>query len=58
MVISVDYSHRLGVVHRDIKLKNMVLSEIDGRYLLKLCDFGFSKVRKGTFVIRVLRHVL
>lgn len=45
MVISVDYSHRLGVVHRDIKLKNMVLSEIDGRYLLKLCDFGFSKVR-------------
>lgn len=43
MVIGMDYSHRLGVVHRDIKLKNMVLQEVGGRYLLKLCDFGFSK---------------
>lgn len=43
MVIAVDYSHKMGIVHRDIKLRNMVLHEVGGRYLLKLCDFGFSK---------------
>jgi len=39
------YCHRKGVVHRDVKLDNILL---DHQGQLKLCDFGVSKaVKKG-----------
>jgi BR serine/threonine kinase len=31
--------HQRGIVHRDIKLENMLLDE---DYKLKMCDFGFA----------------
>ena len=42
LIIGMDYSHRKGVVNRDIKLENTLL---DGskRPLVKICDFGYSK---------------
>ena len=42
LIIGMDYSHRMGVVNRDIKLENTLL---DGskRPLVKICDFGYSK---------------
>jgi serine/threonine-protein kinase SRK2 len=39
LVIAIDYTHRMGVANRDIKLENTLL---DGspRPLIKICDFG------------------
>jgi serine/threonine-protein kinase len=37
-------AHALGMIHRDIKLKNMFLTRtLDGRPLVKVLDFGLAK---------------
>ena len=36
------YLHSLGIVHRDLKLQNMLLTEKDRNSDLKICDFGLS----------------
>jgi serine/threonine protein kinase len=46
---AVHYCHRKGIVHRDIKLDNMLLDvgksgKKSGTVTLKLCDFGVSKL--------------
>ena len=33
-----------GVANRDIKLENILLDESEPRPLIKICDFGYSKV--------------
>lgn len=40
LIIAIDYTHRVGVANRDIKLENTLL---DGspRPLIKICDFGY-----------------
>uniref|UniRef100_H2Y4G8 non-specific serine/threonine protein kinase n=1 Tax=Ciona savignyi TaxID=51511 RepID=H2Y4G8_CIOSA len=38
---ALEYMHRRGVAHRDIKLENIL---IDQHNTIKLCDFGFSKM--------------
>jgi serine/threonine-protein kinase len=37
-------AHQLGIVHRDIKLENLFLSEPEGRRILKILDFGIAKL--------------
>lgn len=40
LLIALDHVHRSGVVHRDVKLENLLLSA-DGRRVM-LCDFGLA----------------
>ncbi len=42
---AVKYLHNFGIVHRDIKLENIMMSSRDGHQALpKLIDFGLSKI--------------
>ena len=41
VLLAIEYLHERGVVHRDLKLENLLLAA-DGA--LKLADFGFAKV--------------
>ncbi|XP_033112214.1 testis-specific serine/threonine-protein kinase 1-like [Anneissia japonica] len=40
LIDGVEYMHRLGIVHRDLKCENLLL---DGKNNIKISDFGFSR---------------
>lgn len=43
-----NYLHKKGIIHRDMKPKNILLNrEDDGRIVAKICDFGISKKVEG-----------
>ncbi|KAL0024342.1 hypothetical protein WJX79_000489 [Trebouxia sp. C0005] len=42
LILAVDYTHRMGVINRDIKLENILLVYGEDRPFLKMCDFGYS----------------
>lgn len=47
LVVALAHVHAIGILHRDIKTTNVFLT---GQGLLKLGDFGISKVRQTTRV--------
>jgi serine/threonine-protein kinase len=40
-------AHGLGIVHRDLKPQNIFATQVDGRRVWKLLDFGVSKLADG-----------
>lgn len=45
LLLAVEFIHSQGIVHRDIRTSNVLISVDDeGNHELKLCDFGLSRV--------------
>ena len=49
VIAAVSHLHCNYIVHRDLKLENVLVSEKDSRIKIKLADFGFSQsTEQGT----------
>ena len=44
VLLAINYIHSFGIVHRDIKLNNILLVEDSLHSKVKLIDFGFAKI--------------
>ena len=51
-------SHQLGIIHRDIKPENIALIKDEHGDLVKVLDFGITKLREGRAEGRGRRHGL
>ncbi len=44
LAIAVQFLHSFGIVHRDIKLENVMMSDATEQSIPKLADFGLAKI--------------
>jgi len=44
---AIQHAHQKGIVHRDIKASNVLVSHLDGRPMLKIIDFGIARAMEG-----------
>jgi serine/threonine protein kinase len=44
MVLGLHYVHQRGVLHRDLKPSNILLKAVGAEILVKIADFGISKI--------------
>ena len=43
LLLTVDFIHKQGIAHRDIKLDNILISKIEeNEYVVKIADFGLA----------------
>jgi serine/threonine protein kinase len=41
---AITYLHSYGIVHRDLKLENIMMTDMSDKAMPKLVDFGLSKI--------------
>ncbi|XP_034873165.1 serine/threonine-protein kinase Chk2 isoform X5 [Mirounga leonina] len=54
MLLAVQYLHENGIIHRDLKPENVLLSSQKEDCLIKITDFGQSKILGETSLMRTL----
>ncbi|XP_023567394.1 serine/threonine-protein kinase Chk2 isoform X4 [Octodon degus] len=54
MLLAVQYLHENGIIHRDLKPENVLLSSQEDDCLIKITDFGQSKILGETSLMRTL----
>lgn len=47
----VQHAHQKGVIHRDLKPGNILVSEVDGRLLPKIIDFGIATAASRSLAV-------
>ncbi|XP_075220286.1 serine/threonine-protein kinase Chk2-like isoform X1 [Lycorma delicatula] len=52
LLLAVDYLHKEGIIHRDLKPENVLLSSESNDALLKLSDFGLSKIMHSASTLK------
>ena len=48
--VAVQHAHQKGVIHRDLKFSNVLVTERDGRATPKIIDFGIARALGGSLV--------
>ena len=46
--------HKLYLIHRDLKLENIMIHEIENEYIIKIIDFGLARKLEPGKDIRIL----
>jgi len=52
--LAVEHAHQKGIVHRDIKPTNVLVTVADGRPLVKVIDFGIAKALNAELTEKTL----
>ncbi|KAG1682193.1 Serine/threonine-protein kinase Chk2 [Nymphon striatum] len=52
MVLAVQYLHSQGITHRDLKAENILLTNEEDQTLIKVTDFGLSKLINSSTVMQ------
>jgi serine/threonine protein kinase len=50
----VQHAHQKAIIHRDLKPSNVLVSEVDGKAMPRIIDFGVAKVMAHTFSLETM----